>query len=76
MPGMSRSVKSKSLQAIAQAYPLVHAGQEGSKFLAQLAYLMERTAFYSPALWLLRQRIVRVAGAELVGCLLFSVHGT
>jgi Pex2 / Pex12 amino terminal region len=50
----------------AQAYPLAHAVQEGSKFALQLGYLVERTAFYSPALWLLRQRIVRVSGGELV----------
>lgn len=49
-----------------QAYPLAHAVQEGSKFALQLGYLVERTAFYSPALWLLRQRIVRVSGGELV----------
>ena len=51
-----------------QAYPLVHAIQEGSKFALQLGYLVERTAYYSPALWLLRQRIVRVSGGELVRC--------
>ena len=51
---------------VLQAYPLVHAVQEGSKFALQLGYLVERTAFYSPALWLLRQRIVRVSGGELV----------
>lgn len=44
----------------------MHAGQEGGKFALQLLYLMERTAYYSPALWLLRQRIVRVSGGELV----------
>ena len=54
------------LSCAVQAYPLVHAVQEGSKFALQLGYLVERTAFYSPALWLLRQRIVRVSGGELV----------
>lgn len=44
----------------------MHAGQEGSKFALQLLYLMDATAFYSPALWLLRQRIVRISGGELV----------
>lgn len=57
---------SVGLPCVVQAYPLVHAVQEGSKFALQLGYLVERTAFYSPALWLLRQRIVRVSGSELV----------
>ena len=49
-----------------QAYPFMHAGQEGSKFLLQLLYLLDRTPYYSPALWLLGQRVVRVTGSELV----------
>ena len=61
------------LPCAAQAYPLAHAVQEGSKFALQLGYLVERTAYYSPALWLLRQRIVRVSGGELVRCIYICI---
>lgn len=60
-----RHLRALALHAFIKAYPLVHAGQEGSKFALQLLYLMDATAFYSPALWLLRQRIVRISGGEL-----------
>ena len=49
-----------------QGYPWVHAAAEGLKFGYQLLYLLEASPYYSPALRLLRQRVVRVSGAELV----------
>ena len=44
----------------------MHAGAEGLKFGYQLLYLLEASPYYSPALHLLRQRVVRVSGADLV----------
>jgi len=49
-----------------QAYPWLHAGQEGARFVYQLLYLVDQTPYYSPVLHVLRQRVVRVSGTELV----------
>ena len=49
-----------------QAYPWLHAGQEGARFVYQLLYLVDQTPYYSPVLHALRQRVVRVSGTELV----------
>ena len=51
---------------VPQAFPWLHAGQEGAQFVYQLLYLVDLTPYYSPVLHALRQRVVRVSGAELV----------
>ena len=47
-------------------YPSLYAIREGLHFVYQLMYLLEGTAYFSPILHLLRQRVVRVTAQELV----------
>ena len=61
-----------------KVYPWIHASHEGLRFAYQLLYLLENTAFYSPVLHLLGQRVVRVTAQEMVGaaaicCVVHSV---
>lgn len=58
-------LRAAALAAFLRAYPWLHAGQEAARFAYQLAYLLDRTPYYSPALHLLRQRVARVSGHEL-----------
>ncbi|KAK9801364.1 hypothetical protein WJX73_000250 [Symbiochloris irregularis] len=48
-----------------RAYPWIHASHEGLRFAYQLLYLLENTAYFSPLLHLLGQRVVRVTSQEL-----------
>ena len=59
-------VRALALIGFLRAYPWLHVVQEGMRFAYQLAYLLDSTPYYSPVLHLLRQRIVRVSGQELV----------
>ncbi len=58
-------LRGAALAAFLRAYPWLHAGQEAARFAYQLAYLLDSTPYYSPALHLLRQRAARVSGHEL-----------
>jgi hypothetical protein len=61
-----------ALAAFIRVYPWIHASQEALQFTYQLLYLLDSTPFFSPALHLLRQTVVRVSGNELVHTCLSS----
>ena len=54
-------------------FPWIHATQEGLRFGYQLLYLLDSSPYYSPALHLLGQNIVRVSGQEMVSQAYFEL---
>ncbi len=52
--------------AFVNVYPFLHAGTEALRLGFQLAFLLDVGDVHSPVLWLLRQRLVRQTGAEMV----------
>lgn len=53
-------------RAFVAMYPVLHASYEGSFFVYQWAYLLGRTAYYSPLLHLAGQALRRVTREDLV----------
>ncbi|ONM06032.1 Peroxisome biogenesis protein 12 [Zea mays] len=51
---------------IGVCYPWIHATNEGLSFAYQLLYLLDATAFYSPALHVLGIHVCRATGQELM----------
>ncbi|RCV42590.1 hypothetical protein SETIT_9G227600v2 [Setaria italica] len=51
---------------IGVCYPWIHATNEGFSFAYQLLYLLDATAFYSPALHVLGLHVCRATGQELM----------
>ncbi|XP_039828785.1 peroxisome biogenesis protein 12-like isoform X1 [Panicum virgatum] len=51
---------------IGVCYPWIHATNEGLSFAYQLLYLLDATAFYSPALHVLGLHVCRATGQELM----------
>lgn len=58
-------LRGRLLAAFMQVYPMMYAAQESCKAALQVAYLVGRTPHYSPPLWMLGQRVVRVSATEL-----------
>lgn len=54
-------------RAFVAMYPLLHTAYEGSFFVYQWAYLLGRSAYYSPLLHLAGQALRRVTREDLVG---------
>lgn len=63
--GRLARLRAACLRMFVRAYPWVHAGTEGLVFVYQLAYLLEYSQHYSPALAILRQKVARVSGREV-----------
>ena len=64
--GWHRAAQRLALAAFVRVWPFAHATREALRFAYQLLYLLDGTAYFSPTLHLLRQRVIRVTGQELV----------
>uniref|UniRef100_A0A0D9XKF6 Peroxisome biogenesis protein 12 n=1 Tax=Leersia perrieri TaxID=77586 RepID=A0A0D9XKF6_9ORYZ len=59
-------IKKNFAALIGVCYPWIHATNEGLSFAYQLLYLLDGTAFYSPALHVLGLHVCRTTGQELM----------
>ncbi|BAF26723.1 peroxisome biogenesis protein 12 [Oryza sativa Japonica Group] len=59
-------IKKNFAALIGVCYPWIHATNEGLSFAYQLLYLLDGTAFYSPALHALGLHVCRATGQELM----------